>query len=509
MNVNIPGTKSKKTGTKNLQAATYECEYDNMVCVTFDDLNDPNQVLGYNLYYSDAEFSASDLENAFYRTYMAADETRFILDLSHRKETKYFAVQVLGTNGTKSELSEVVQLDACAHSYETTKTIEPTCTEPGSVTYTCTVCGDSYSETIDPLGHDFGGWIVDGDNHIRSCQRDGCNAVETLPHEWNEGEVTKLATCKETGETTFTCTVCQATKNESIEKLTTHTPAEAVKENEVLSTYTEPGSYDEVVYCSVCGEELSRETIETPITDHEHQFDGAVTKEPTCKEEGITTYTCSLCGESYTETLPVVDHTDANNDGLCDMCKEKMTGDNHCKYCGKIHKGFGGFFTKIIHNILYFFSNLFGKKDKHTHNYKAVVTEPTCTQGGYTTYTCSSCGDSYTDNRVSALGHMFGDWIVNAEPTCETEGLRYHICTRCGEEVQEGIPMTAHVDEDNDGICDTCGRTIEDADEGGNPEDNNPDVNVCAYCGKEHTGVFGGITKFVHNLLYKLSGKKK
>ena len=81
MNVNIPGTKSKKTGTKNLQAATYECEYDNMVCVTFDDLNDPNQVLGYNLYYSDAEFSASDLENAFYRTYMAADETRFILDL--------------------------------------------------------------------------------------------------------------------------------------------------------------------------------------------------------------------------------------------------------------------------------------------------------------------------------------------------------------------------------------------------------------------------------------------
>ena len=69
--------------------------------------------------------------------------------------------------------------------------------------------------------------------------------------------------------------------------------------------------------------------------------------------------------------------------------------------------------------------------------------------------------------------------------------------------------MTAHVDEDNDSACDACGRTIEDADEGGNPEDNNPDVNVCAYCGKEHTGVFGGITKFVHNLLYKLGGKKK
>ena len=395
------------------------------------------------------------------------------------------------------------------HTYEPTETIEPTCTEPGSVTYTCADCGDSYTETIDPLKHDWSDWTADGDNHTRSCQRDSCGEVVTLPHEWNNGEVTKEATCKDEGETTFTCEVCAATKTETIEKLTTHTPAEPVKENEAPSTYTEPGSYDEVVYCAVCGEELSRETVETPIADHEHQFESEVTQEPTCKEAGVTTYTCTLCGESYTETMPVIDHDDANNDGLCDMCNSMMTGDNRCKYCGKIHKGFGGFFVKIFHNIAYFFSNLFGKKDNHTHTYRRVVTEPTCTEGGYTTYTCTICGESYTDDKTDALGHDFGEWVVDKEATCEEEGRRTRVCARCETEEAEAIPMAAHVDEDGDGTCDACGSVIEDAGEDENPGNEKPDANVCAYCGKEHTGFFGGITKLIHNLLYKLGGKKK
>ena len=160
-----------------------------------------------------------------------------------------------------------------------------------------------------------------------------------------------------------------------------------------------------------------------------------------------------------------------------------------------------------------FFSNLFGKKDKHTHDYKAVVTEPTCTEGGYTTYTCSSCGDSYTDNRTAPLGHDFGDWIVEAEPSCETEGRHYHICSRCEAKIEEALPLAAHVDEDGNGKCDVCGGSIEktenDEETGNDSNTDTENTNVCAYCGEEHTGFFGGITKFFHNLLYKLGGKKE
>lgn len=51
-------------------------------------------------------------------------------------------------------------------------------------------------------------------------------------------------------------------------------------------------------------------------------------------------------------------HSDDDNDGLCDTCEKQMTGGKHCKYCGQIHKGIGGFFTKIIH----FFKGMFGKR---------------------------------------------------------------------------------------------------------------------------------------------------
>lgn len=79
-------------------------------------------------------------------------------------------------------------------------------------------------------------------------------------------------------------------------------------------------------------------------TKHEHSYKGTVTKEPTCTEPGVKTFTCS-CNDSYTEPVAA-------------------TG----------------------------------------HSHKAVTTAPTCTEKGYTTYTCS-CGDSYVADYVNALGH--------------------------------------------------------------------------------------------------------
>ena len=81
----------------------------------------------------------------------------------------------------------------------------------------------------------------------------------------------------------------------------------------------------------------------------------------------------------------------------------------------------------------------------HTHSYKDVVTAPTCTAKGYTTHTCS-CGDSYVDTYVDALGHAWDSGTVTKEPTATETGIRTYACTRCGETKTETIPATGSVD---------------------------------------------------------------
>lgn len=66
---------------------------------------------------------------------------------------------------------------------------------------------------------------------------------------------------------------------------------------------------------------------------------------------------------------------------------------------------------------------------EHTHEYTAVVTEPTCTEQGYTTHTCS-CGDSYVDTYVNALGHKYTSKVT--KPTCTEQGYTTHTCS-CGD----------------------------------------------------------------------------
>ena len=81
----------------------------------------------------------------------------------------------------------------------------------------------------------------------------------------------------------------------------------------------------------------------------------------------------------------------------------------------------------------------------HEHSYTAVVTPPTCTAKGYTTHTCS-CGDSYVDTYVDALGHAWDNGKVTKEPTETETGVKTFTCTRCGETRTETIPATGVVD---------------------------------------------------------------
>ena len=83
--------------------------------------------------------------------------------------------------------------------------------------------------------------------------------------------------------------------------------------------------------------------------------------------------------------------------------------------------------------------------EAHEHSYTAVVTAPTCTEKGYTTHTCS-CGDSYVDTYTNALGHAWDNGKVTKEPTETETGVKTFTCTRCNATKTETIPATGSVD---------------------------------------------------------------
>ena len=154
----------------------------------------------------------------------------------------------------------------------------PSCTDKGSEYRTCTVCGFTETQNVDETGHD---WDIDF-------------------------TVDKEATCTEDGSKSIHCKKCDAVKDSTIIPKTGHTSGETVKENVINETCTERGSYDEVVYCTVCKNEISRKTVTVPAKGHSYD-EGIVPKEPTETEPGEKLYTCQVCGETYTEEIPVIE----------------------------------------------------------------------------------------------------------------------------------------------------------------------------------------------------------
>ncbi len=259
------------------------------------------------------------------------------------------------------ELSrDTITVDALGHEYEAAVT-DPTCTEAGYTTYTCSVCGDSYiADEVAALGHTDGDVVVE-------------NEVE--PDCVNDGSYDNVVYC----------TVCDAevSRETIVVPALGHIAGEVAIENEVEPTCTEEGSYDEVIYCEVCDEELSRDTITEDALGHT-QGEVVVENEvaATCTEEG-----------SYDEVI------------YCSVCDEELSRD-----------------TITV--------------DALGHEYEAVVTDPTCTEAGYTTYTCSVCGDSYVADEVAALGHTPADEYVE---DANKPGTWYLYCTVCGALLDEDV----------------------------------------------------------------------
>ena len=78
--------------------------------------------------------------------------------------------------------------------------------------------------------------------------------------------------------------------------------------------------------------------------------------------------------------------------------------------------------------------------DELDHDYKDVVTTPSCTEQGYTEHTCTRCDEKYTDTYVSPGGHTYGDWEISVQPTETEKGTKSSSCTACGHTITESIP---------------------------------------------------------------------
>ena len=339
---------------------------------------------------------------------------------------------------------ETVELPTIAHTPGEAvreNEVAATCSEAGSydeVVY-CTVCNTELSrETVrtSALGHD----IVEHEGKAATCTEVGWNAYVTCSRcdytTYEEIPATghtpgPAATCT----TAQTCTVCGAV----ITPAAGHTPGEAVRENEVAATCSETGSYEEVVYCTVCEEEISRETKEIAALGHVWD-EGEVTKEAGCIFDGTIVYTCTRCKETRQEAIPAKGHDFIAYGGQAPTCT--TAGWTAYEECSRCHYSTRQTLPALDHD--------WGEGE--------VTTEPTCTVAGVMTYTCSRCSTTKTEP-IAALEHDWGEGEVTTEPTCTVAGVMTYTCSRCGETKTEPITAKGHTEVVDPAVAATCSHT--------------------------------------------------
>ena len=379
------------------------------------------------------------------------------------------------------ELSRnTVRTEALGHKWNEGKiTTQPTCTEEGVKTFECMVCGKTKTEKVSALGHN-----------------------------WNEDfTVDKESTCEETGLKSIHCKRCDERKEITTIPAKGHVKGEVKIENVTESTCEEGGNYDEVVYCTVCNKELSRNTVKTKAKGHKWN-EGKVTTEPTCTEEGVKTFECTVCGKTKTEKVEALGH-DWNNDFTVDKeatCEETGLKSIHCKRCDikkdetvipakghvagekKIENATeavceaGGSYDEVVYCTVCNkeLSRTTIKTEAKGHKWDSgkITKEPTCTEEGVKTFECTVCGKTKTE-KVEALGHDWNeDFTVDKEATCEETGLKSIHCKRCDERKEiTTIPAKGHVkgevkiENATESTCEKGGRYDE--------------VIYCTVCGKE------------------------
>ena len=162
------------------------------------------------------------------------------------------------------------------------------------------------------------------------------NSVDVLVHNFAEDGTITAPTCTEKGYTTFKCADCgKEIKNEWV-NANGHSPLDAVEENRIEATCTETGGYDNVVYCSVCGDELSRTNMTIDALGHDLVHHDAVAA--TCTTDGNKEYdTCTRCDYTTFEKTDALGHTEVIDEGVAPTCTETgLTEGKHCSVCNEI-----------------------------------------------------------------------------------------------------------------------------------------------------------------------------
>ena len=246
--------------------------------------------------------------------------------------------------------------------------------------------------------------------------------VYRCEHHWDQGEIITEATCTEEGEKKFTCSICGDEKTEKV-SATGHQHTEIRNKKE--ATCKETG-YSGDTWCKDCGKKILSGQAIAKTEDHSWN-QGEITKEPTCKEEGEKTFTCTICGNTKTEKVSTTDHQHMEiRNQKNPTCKEAgYSGDTYCADCG----------VKI------FSGQTIAKTKNHNWDGGVITTEPTCTERGEKTFTCTICGNTNT-KKVNATGHSYGAYKVVKEPTNKRKGLKSKTCSVCGKIVYEAIPKT-------------------------------------------------------------------
>ena len=306
----------------------------------------------------------------------------------------------------------------------------------------------------DAAGHYSYAWDTDPTTATISADTTFTAKLTTTPHNPQTMDSNIVdATCGKDGSKTVTtsCSDCgyviSVEHNVVIPATNNHTPAAAVKENVKPATCETAETYDSVVYCSVCGQEISRtqmtgeaalghkwgewkhddstakaeskhtRTCENDATHTDSaacNFTSQVTQNQTSDQPEITTYTCKDCGYSYTEeTKPALGHTHNYGAPVADYTSGQAFVESkdytHTATC----TGEGTCSQPT-------------KTDKCTFDNGVETKAATCTEDGVKTFTCTECGGTYTV-AIPATGHAWGQWSHDAA-TAEADATHTRVC---------------------------------------------------------------------------------
>ena len=412
-------------------------------------------------------------------------------------------------------LGDELDKPACTHPEESVavvSSVSATCESAGSITYRCSICGLTWTDTVEALGHS---WLAREHSGFSSGYGYVCSVCGALgeelsmpecDHMW-ENPQTTAPTCTEGGYTTYTCSICGTVKNMEFTEPLGHSYRSSVTAPTCLA-----GGYTTHT-CSRCGHSYR----DTPTAAAGHAWSGWTTAlAPTCTEDGTEQRTCSVCGKTQTSTLEALGHADTSyHEGRAATCTAAgYTGYNVCNICGEVidgkhiipalghdlsttpakaatcteygrtalttcsrcdyssggeeiepnghNWGVGGGWVTVTEATCTAAGeekhtcNTCGETETRTiaplgHTYSASVTAPTCTAGGYTTYTCGRCGHSYTSGKTAALGHSKGEPELVRAATCTVPPLYVVRCTRCGAELEryeDDGAMLEHISND-------------------------------------------------------------